>query len=690
MTKHFVLLAAAATSLERHLPTVEKLRARGHDIQIAALDGEVQRAGFHRLGSSNGGRNKGAGLPVVSSLGVVLVRAIRPFTSHRVRTHLASRLDPWLRNAITKAHVVLLLDDEILPVRALAERWNPGAQVHVGAVAARALEEQRYWDVLDGALAEATRDGSPSGKAVSAVVEAIQNAASRIIDPPVLPAPDLSRRLLSFARGLIARGRGEELWAALVAAGELPGVDPMPSGLAAMRLAVDLSVNGRKPTDVTEAVAGALAAADEALAGGQIDHALNLVTTALGLVFHRDLHADEHQTPLVDAPASFLAPLRGRTVDALRTPLPAARKVRRGGRTHRHIVVLPGSFGRFAWPVIDALEGQPATTVEVLDLAEEHGAYRGLGVGRAIIELRLRQALGETEIDRGPVDVLDRADVVFVDWADRGAVWASLFVPVGVRLVIRVHSIDALSVWIHLIDWSRVDDIIFVGHHVEEFVLEMLGQRVAHARSHVVPNIVDVSTPIGAARPEAARTLAMVGWGQRVKDPLWALEVLRILLRHDPDWRLLFIGADFAPERSVTSRAYASEFRRQVRADDVRHHVEFVGQTADVPHHLQRAGFILSTSVREAFHLAVVEGVASGAVPVVRNWPMLAGRGGAHSVYPSDWVVETPERAADRILGSLSHRTEVVRKAQEEIRARFDPHCTRAELIRIIRGSYAR
>jgi hypothetical protein len=45
-----------------------------------------------------------------------------------------------------------------------------------------------------------------------------------------------------------------------------------------------------------------------------------------------------------------------------------------------------------------------------------------------------------------------------------------------------------------------------------------------------------------------------------------------------------------------------------------------------------------------------VEGAASGAVAAVRDWPFFARYGGARTIYPDDWVVDSPERAAERIL----------------------------------------
>jgi hypothetical protein len=85
-----------------------------------------------------------------------------------------------------------------------------------------------------------------------------------------------------------------------------------------------------------------------------------------------------------------------------------------------------------------------------------------------------------------------------------------------------------------------------------------------------------------------------------------------------------------------------------------------------VPGALTEVGVILSTSVRESFHLGLVEGAASGAVPVVRDWPFFQGHpAGAGSIFPSDWIVSTPAEAADRIIAQTATE-ETWRKAGEQ------------------------
>lgn len=76
-----------------------------------------------------------------------------------------------------------------------------------------------------------------------------------------------------------------------------------------------------------------------------------------------------------------------------------------------------------------------------------------------------------------------------------------------------------------------------------------------------------------------------------------------------------------------------------------------LGPTDDVPGMLTDIGVILSSSVREGCHVGLMEGAASAAVPVVRDWPFYAGKpNGARTLYPEGWVVESAEEAARRIL----------------------------------------
>ena len=466
----------------------------------------------------------------------------------------------------------------------------------------------------------------------------------------------------------------------------------------ALRALVELSRTGEAPADLDDTVRGVLALADAALAdlpaaADVPEEAVRATTLALQLLFHRELHADGLDSPLVTDPETFLAGWRASRVGQLLAapvrrlpPHPRVARPAGGDAAAPRVVVAPGSYPQFATPVVEEL-GRRAD-VRVTDLRAKD-QLRGLGTRGELVGARLRQALGQTWVpDYELLEQLEAADALFVDWADRGSVAAVMSVPAGVRVTLRIHSMDALSPWIHLLDWSRVDVLVLVSEHLRRVVEALLGDRLAGTQVRVVGNVLDPARiPTGKTEGHL-RTLLMVGWAQRVKDPVWALEVLALLRREDPAWRLVLVGVDFAESTVASQQDYARTFRRRLADDDVRGAVSFVGWTRDLAPHLAGAGFVLSTSRRESFGLALVEGASSGAVPVVRDWPIFAPLDGARSLFPDDWVVGSVEEAAARVaaLAEEPAWSEASAQARAVVQERFAATRTRAELAGVILG----
>lgn len=412
------------------------------------------------------------------------------------------------------------------------------------------------------------------------------------------------------------------------------------------------SATGEADADLHDSATALLAAIDTVL---ELDpgRAASLTTLALGLLFHVEVHADKLSTPLVDDPDTWLAPWRASRVGQLLAAPTPQRPRDHPGAGHvpaRHVVVFRGSYPRFSAQLVEDLEGRPGVRVTVADWSARGSTVRGLGVRPELVESRLRQALGEPVRDDEAETLLAEADAVFIDWADRGALAVLMHVPAGVRVSLRIHSMDALSCWIHLIDWSRVANLVLVSDHLRDTVVRLLGDRLADTAVHVVPNAVDTGRVPQEKAPGHRRRLIAIGWAQPVKDPEWALELLARLRREDPQWRLVLVGTDFVPGTVASGAAYAARFRERLTAPEVCGGVEFVPATSDIAPHLASAGFVLSSSRRESFGLGLVEGAASGAVPVVRNWPVFANLDGARRLFPDEWVVDSVEAAAERVL----------------------------------------
>ena len=93
--------------------------------------------------------------------------------------------------------------------------------------------------------------------------------------------------------------------------------------------------------------------------------------------------------------------------------------------------------------------------------------------------------------------------------------------------------------------------------------------------------------------------------------------------------------------------AYFEALRRVQRSPLLRDAVVFDDAGPDVAAWLRRIGFVLSTSDDESFHVAPAEGMASGAVPVIRHWP------GAETIYDPRWITRRRPRWPRRSPRSL-------------------------------------
>jgi glycosyltransferase involved in cell wall biosynthesis len=242
---------------------------------------------------------------------------------------------------------------------------------------------------------------------------------------------------------------------------------------------------------------------------------------------------------------------------------------------------------------------------------------------------------------------------VFIEWCSAHSVLLNLIDPGKARVIVRLHSYEAFTPWPHLLDFSRVDDMVFVSAHVRDLVetaVPGLAEGPA-SKLHVLPLGLRLGRYVKPKSENARFTLGLVGWRQVAKDPLWALQVVRRLRETDERFRLVLVGDPFEAEVSAATRAYGSRLDAELAELVAAGAVQQWGRTNDIPGALTEIGVILSSSVRESFHAGLVEGAASGAVPVVRHWPFFAGRrNGARTLFPAEWVVDTPEQAAARIL----------------------------------------
>ncbi|WP_167736114.1 glycosyltransferase family 4 protein [Nocardioides sp. 503] len=414
--------------------------------------------------------------------------------------------------------------------------------------------------------------------------------------------------------------------------------------------------SGRTPPRLLEAARAELGHADAQWEAGRTKPAVASYLQAVRLLFYPGVHFDSVASPLSADPHGFASVLadsalhRALSVPRGRARPAAALPTDRGPRV---LVVVNGNTN-FVSEFASRLHAERGAEVRYLTPEDLGGAahYVRDGTPRLLHSL-LTDELVREEAEEVLRPHLDWADVVLAEWCTSMALFLTLVDPGDARVVVRLHSFEGWTKWPHLLDVSRVDEVVYVGEHLRELV-EAVVPRMGPEDgpvSAVANNVVDLRRFELPKHPDVRHTLAMVGYAGVAKDVRWTLELLRRLRAHDSRYRLLLFGEDLPETGTAIYREYERHYRSEVAELEALGAVERRGRTVDVPEALREVGVIVSSSVRESEHMAVKEGAASGAVALVRDWPFFEQQQcGARTTYPASWVVGSLDEAVERVL----------------------------------------
>lgn len=588
-----------------------------------------------------------------------------------VETWMHVERDAELMALCREADVVVALDTAAVYSAWRISRLNRRADVRHGAMPgyeaflARKAAPEGVRAVRDGADRPTGRARVRATVARGARATAESSAVLRAPVRPVWTQLLTTRRLPPGRRAALAAPAVTSLYAAGESTQARALVDAVSATLPVRHranllgtVAERLIERGITPPMLGDAVAAELDYADKLHRAGQAEEAAASVLQAVRLGFHRAVHLDTTTSPLAEDPREFTAPLRSSAaVAAVSRPrgrqLPDAPPP--SGRPARIIVATHGNTN-FVGQLSDHLVEHPDAEIRTLDLA---------GVGKAATLARdPRRMLAALLADEGPAftlaekslrEHLEWADVLFIDWVTPLVRLLTMVDPGTTRIVVRLHSYEAFTPWPHLLDLSRIDDFVFVSDHLKDLTVAQVPALEAPdgPRLHVVPNAMDLKRFVRPKADDARFTVGLIGYQVVAKDPRWALAVLRELRAHDPRYRLRLVGHPFDRRLSAAADAYGEAFERELEALRADGAIEDHGFTTDLPEAVVGIGSILCSSVREGSPVALIEAAASGAVPVVRDWPFFAATAhGPSTLYPTEWVVETPAEAAARILAA--------------------------------------
>jgi glycosyltransferase involved in cell wall biosynthesis len=267
--------------------------------------------------------------------------------------------------------------------------------------------------------------------------------------------------------------------------------------------------------------------------------------------------------------------------------------------------------------------------------------------------------------------LLTDADIIFCEWCTGQAVWYSRHKRLDQKLFVRLHRFEAFRNFPREVVGGALDGVIVVSDYFRNICVKDFGWPAD--KIIVLPQYCVAEQLRRPKHPGAERTLGFVGInGFHHKRFDRAVDILRQVRRHAPEfrlrirsampWEFTWIWQDNHDERSKFERTF-----HEIHEDpDLRDAIIFDRPGANMAEWYRNVRFIISTSESEGCHTSVAEGICSGAVPIVIDWP------GAKSVYGSDCVYSDVDAMADAILTQYAANESSVEELQQRGAREFD------------------
>lgn len=221
--------------------------------------------------------------------------------------------------------------------------------------------------------------------------------------------------------------------------------------------------------------------------------------------------------------------------------------------------------------------------------------------------------------------LIEQADVIFCEWCLGNLKWYSHHKMPHQRLIGRFHAQELRVPHMGEANWDAIDHVSFVSEHIRRQALEAF-KGFPIDKTSVIPNYLDVTkfTP-KKKTGEARYTLGMVGVAPKSKRLDRAIDLLEALLEEDDRYCLRVKGKNpldynWLLKREDELAYYQKVFERINTNPKLRYKVIFDPPGDDVNEWFTMVGFILSPSDFESFHMAIGEGILTGAVPIIWDW----------------------------------------------------------------------
>jgi glycosyltransferase involved in cell wall biosynthesis/SAM-dependent methyltransferase len=226
------------------------------------------------------------------------------------------------------------------------------------------------------------------------------------------------------------------------------------------------------------------------------------------------------------------------------------------------------------------------------------------------------------------LNALPAYDVIWLEWGNQLAEALTRHgsgVLKNKRVICRIHSYEVLDGLADRLDYSVIDDLVFVAPHIRDILLHRRPEiKEKGTRIHVIPNGVDLNRFEFSDRPSGFN-LAYLGSINYKKGPMLLLHAFWHLVQRDRRYHL-HLGGNYQDLR------YRLYFEQMIEALNLAPNIHMDGWVRDVPVWLRNKHFIVCTSVLEGHPVSVLEAMACGLKPVIHTFV------GAKALYPEKYL----------------------------------------------------
>jgi glycosyltransferase involved in cell wall biosynthesis len=231
--------------------------------------------------------------------------------------------------------------------------------------------------------------------------------------------------------------------------------------------------------------------------------------------------------------------------------------------------------------------------------------------------------------------LLEWADLAWLEWCLSDAItitqrsW-------NCRIVIRLHSLEALHDAPKSINWANVDDLIFVAPHIRDMALEQAPDLTSSTNVHVIPIGVDLERCTYKKRRPGFH-LASLGYINYKKGPMLLLHCFERIFSRDKRYHLHLAG-------TIQNRRYSYYFKQMATEMGMGDNLHLHGWVEDVDSFLDGMHYLVVTSPLESGHMGVREAMARGIKPLIHNFY------GARRLYPDEYIFNTIGEFTNQVM----------------------------------------